>query len=426
MTKTNTKNKIAPVKIPEGFDINAIRKDFPILDSLQPNGKKLVYLDSAATTHKPKQVIKRVYDFMLNENATVRRGMYSMAAASTKAYDEIRVQAQSFLNAKSSNEIIFVRGTTEGINLVTSSFSEVFISKGDMILISAIEHHSNIVPWQLVCERKGAKLQIIPVLDNGELDQVAFEKILNEHGKKIKIMALTHVSNSLGTVNPIKEMIAKAHAKDILVLIDGAQAVQHYKVDVQDLDADFYVFSGHKLYAPTGIGVLYGKEELLNKMPPYHGGGEMIKKVTFEKTTYAEAPNKFEAGTPAIAEAIGLGEALSYIENIGIDKIQAYEKELLRYATEKAKQTNGLKIIGEAKDKAGVISMVFDNAEAFDVGMLINEHGIAIRTGHHCAQPVMDRFEVTATARLSLAFYNTQEDIDKFFIALEEVLKIFE
>ena len=417
--------EISPVKIPEGFDIKTIRKDFSILDRELPNGKKLIYLDSAATTHKPEAVIKRMDEFLRTENGTVRRGLYTLSAQATKSFDNVRIQVKDFINAREKEEIIFTRGTTESINLVASSFGQAFVKAGDEILISAIEHHSNIVPWQLLCDRTGASLKIIPVKDNGELDLAEYEKLLSE---KVKIIALTHISNSLGTINPIKEMIATAHSKNIPVLIDGAQGIQHSDVDVQDLDADFYAFSAHKLYAPTGIGVLYGKREWLDKMPPYHGGGEMISKVTFEKTTYAEIPFKFEAGTPAIVEVIGLGAAIDYIKNIGLEKIQAYEADLLRYLDEKLKndpEIKGLRVIGEAKNKAALISMSFDCAEPFDIAVLLNEHGVAVRSGHHCAQPVMDRFKVDATLRASLAFYNTQDDIDRFIKALKEVLQIF-
>lgn len=411
-----------PINMKCGFDIVCIRKDFPILDSII-NGKKLVYLDNAATTQKPISVIERMCQFMLHENGTVRRGLYDLSIKSTQAFDEVREKIRQFINAERSEEIIFTRGTTESINLVASSYGQAFLRAGDEIIISEIEHHANIVPWQLLRDKIGIKLKIIPVDDNGELELNEYKELLGS--PQAKFVAITHVSNALGTVNPVKEMIYEAHKHKIPVLVDGAQAVQHQRIDVQNLDADFYVFSGHKLYGPTGIGVLYGKKKYLDQMPPYHGGGEMIEKVTFEKTTFASIPYKFEAGTPPIIEVIGLGEAIDYVNKIGMDKISEYEKELLRYATEKALSIEGLRIIGTAKHKASIISMVFDCAEAFDIGTLLNEHGIAIRVGHHCAQPLMDRFGVSSTARMSLAFYNTQDDIDRFFVALEQVLGMF-
>ncbi|MEB3315744.1 MAG: cysteine desulfurase [Candidatus Melainabacteria bacterium] len=415
-------NSSTEFKIPAKLDLIKIRQDFPILDS-SINGKKLIYLDNAATTHKPLCTINRMRDFMLNENGTVRRGLYSLSINSTKAFDEARETVRKFINAKSSSEIVFTRGSTESINLVAHSFSSAFIEAGDSILISGLEHHANIVPWQLQAERIGAKILVIPVLENGELDQEAFTKLIKT--PRLKILALTHISNSLGTINPIKEMIKAAHAEGVKVLIDGAQSAGHFKVDMQDLDADFFVFSGHKVFGPTGIGVLYGKYNLLEIMPPYQGGGEMIEKVTFEKTTFTTPPHRFEAGTPAIAEVIGLASSINYLENIGLDLISDYENELLNYATARIKEFKNINIIGNAKNKASLISFTSDLAEAFDIGTLINEYGVAIRVGHHCAQPVMQRFEVSSTARASFAFYNTKEDIDSFFIALEKVLAIF-
>ena len=415
-------NSSTKLKIPAKLDLIKIRQDFPILDS-SINGKKLIYLDNAATTHKPLCTINRMRDFMLNENATVRRGLYSLSINSTKAFDEARETVAKFINAKSSSEIVFTRGSTESINLVAYSFSSAFIEAGDSILISGLEHHANIVPWQLQAEKIGAKILVIPVLENGELDQEAFSKLIKTPG--LKIMALTHISNSIGTINPIKEMIKSAHAEGVKVLIDGAQSAGHFKVDMQDLDADFFVFSGHKIFGPTGVGVLYGKYDLLKVMPPYQGGGEMIEKVTFEKTTFTTPPHRFEAGTPAIAEVIGLASSINYLENIGLDLIADYENELLNYATARIKEFKNINIIGNAKNKASLISFTSDLAEAFDIGTLINEYGVAIRVGHHCAQPVMQRFGVSSTARASFAFYNTKEDIDSFFIALEKVLAIF-
>lgn len=415
-------NSSTKLKIPAKLDLIKIRQDFPILDS-SINGKKLIYLDNAATTHKPLCTINRMRDFMLNENATVRRGLYSLSINSTKAFDEARETVAKFINAKSSSEIVFTRGSTESINLVAYSFSSAFIEAGDSILISGLEHHANIVPWQLQAEKIGAKILVIPVLENGELDQEAFSKLIKTPG--LKILALTHISNSIGTINPIKEMIKSAHAEGVKVLIDGAQSAGHFKVDMQDLDADFFVFSGHKIFGPTGVGVLYGKYDLLKVMPPYQGGGEMIEKVTFEKTTFTTPPHRFEAGTPAIAEVIGLASSINYLENIGLDLIADYENELLNYATARIKEFKNINIIGNAKNKASLISFTSDLAEAFDIGTLINEYGVAIRVGHHCAQPVMQRFGVSSTARASFAFYNTKEDIDSFFIALEKVLAIF-
>jgi cysteine desulfurase / selenocysteine lyase len=415
-------NSSTEFKIPAKLDLIKIRQDFPILDS-SINGKKLIYLDNAATTHKPLCTINRMRDFMLNENGTVRRGLYSLSINSTKAFDEARERVAKFINAKSSSEIVFTRGSTESINLVACSFSSAFVEAGDSILISGLEHHANIVPWQLQAEKIGAKILVIPVLENGELDQEAFTKLIKT--PRLKILALTHISNSIGTINPIKEMIQAAHAGGVKVLIDGAQSAGHFKVDMQDLDADFFVFSGHKIFGPTGVGVLYGKYDLLEIMPPYQGGGEMIEKVTFEKTTFTTPPHRFEAGTPAIAEVIGLASSINYVENIGLDLISDYENELLNYATARIKEFKNINIIGNAKNKASLISFTSDIAEAFDIGTLINEYGVAIRVGHHCAQPVMQRFEVSSTARASFAFYNTKEDIDSFFIALEKVLAIF-
>jgi cysteine desulfurase/selenocysteine lyase len=414
-------NSSTEFKIPAKLDLIKIRQDFPILDS-SINGKKLIYLDNAATTHKPICTINRIRDFMLNENGTVRRGLYSLSINSTKAFDEARERVAKFINAKSSSEIVFTRGSTESINLVACSFSSAFIKAGDCILISGLEHHANIVPWQLQAEKIGAKILVIPVLENGELDQEAFTKLIKT--PRLKILALTHISNSLGTINPIKEMIQAAHAEGVKVLIDGAQSAGHFKVDMQDLDADFFVFSGHKIFGPTGVGILYGKYDLLETMPPYQGGGEMIEKVTFEKTTFTTPPHRFEAGTPAIAEVIGLASSINYLENIGLDLISDYENELLNYATARIREFKNINIIGNAKNKASLISFTSDIAEAFDIGTLINEYGVAIRVGHHCAQPVMQRFGLSSTARASFAFYNTKEDIDSFFTALEKVLAI--
>lgn len=406
----------------QSIDIKSLRKDFPILDS-EINGKKLVYLDSAATAQKPIRVIERMREFMLKENGTVRRGIYDLSVKSTKAFDETRDLVREFINAQRSEEILFTRGTTESLNLAAHCLCQHFKGQDFEILISAIEHHANIVPWQINAKLTGAKLKVIPVLDNGELDQEAYKELINS--ETVKILALTHISNSLGTINPVKEMIKLAHEKNIVSVIDGAQGICHGKVDVQDLNADFYAFSSHKLYGPTGIGVLYGKLEWLEKLPPYHGGGEMIETVSFQKTTYAKPPFKYEAGTPPIIEGIGLGEALKYLNEIGMENIKEYEYHLLKYANKKSREIEGLRIIGQAENKASILSFVFDDIEAFDVGTMMNQHGIAIRTGHHCAQPVMKRFGISSTSRISLAFYNNEEDIDKCFEALEKVVKLF-
>jgi cysteine desulfurase / selenocysteine lyase len=405
------------------LDIKTIRKDFPILDS-EINGKKLVYLDSAATSQKPVKVIDRMAYFMTHENGTVRRGVYDLSVKSTQAFDETRKLVRSFINASREEEIIFTRGTTEAINLVAHSLCRHLAAKGEFeILISEIEHHANIVPWQINAEIFGAKIKVIPVLDNGELDLGQYQNLITSG--KTKILAIGHVSNSLGTINPIKEMIKIAKQHHVITVVDGAQGVCHESVDVQDLDCDFYAFSGHKLYGPTGIGVLYGRYQLLEELPPYHGGGEMIETVSFEKTTYSKPPFKFEAGTPPIVEAIGLGEAIQYINKIGLSNIKKHEDYLLNYATNKLKQVEGLRIIGEAQNKASIISFVFDDIEAFDIGTMMNQYGIAIRTGHHCAQPVMKRFGLSSTARISFAMYNTEDDVDRAVDALQKLVKIF-
>lgn len=414
------------------LDTKEIKKDFPVLQR-EFNGKQLCYLDSAATSHKPLRMIERMSKFLREENGTVRRGLYSLSMASTEAYDNAREKVRQFINAKDNSEIIITRGSTESINLVAEILRSSLLQDDDEILISEIEHHANIVPWQIALSKIAGhnlskkttatnKLKYIPVQENGELDQAAFKKLISSG--KVKILAITHVANSLGTIVPVKEMIAEAHKHGVLVLVDGAQSAQHMKIDVQDLDADFYVFSAHKVYGPTGLGILYAKKEILEKLAPYHGGGEMIDKVTLAETSFAELPFKFEAGTPAIAELIAFEESLNYIEELGMDNIAAHEHELLRYATLAAKNFPGLKIIGEAKDKASLISFTIDGVEAFDLATLINEHAIAIRVGHHCAQPVMQRFGVPATARISFGLYNDTEDIDRFFAALKEVTAI--
>lgn len=403
------------------FNVTEIRQDFPILKQLV-HGYPLIYLDNAATTQKPLSVIQRISDFYMNEYGTVRRGVYDLSAKATQEYDQVRQQVAQFLNAPSPEEIIFTKGTTESINLVASSFGRMVVQSGDEVVISAIEHHSNIVPWQQLCLEKGATLKVIPVNDHGELILEDYEKLLSP---KTKIVAINHISNSLGTINPIQQMIELAHRHQIPVLIDGAQSAAHLPIDVQALDCDFFAFSGHKVYGPTGIGVLYGKRQYLEAMTPYQYGGDMIESVSFEKTTFAKIPHKFEAGTPSIAEVMGLGAALNYLQSIGFEAIQAYEHELLTYATAQLAHVEGLRIIGTAQEKASLISFVFDDIHPHDIGTLLDQRGIAVRAGHHCTQPVMDRFQVPATTRASFAFYNTQEEIDRLIEGLHFVIKVF-
>lgn len=402
-------------------DVSQYRLDFPMLNKTM-HGKPLIYFDSAATAQKPKAVIDAISEFYADHYGTVHRAVYELANCSTQNYQAVRQQLRKFLNAEKDEEIIFTRGTTESINLVADSFGKAFVEPGDEILISSMEHHSNIVPWQLMCQDRGAFLKVIPMNDQGELLLDEYEKLL---GPKTKLVAVTHLSNSLGTINPIKKMIQTAHRAGAKVLIDGAQSTPHMKIDVQEMDADFFVFSGHKLYGPTGIGVLYGKEALLNKMPPYQGGGDMIETVSFEKTTYQKLPLKFEAGTPMIAEVIGLGAAVKYIESIGLDRICSYEQELVRYATDLMQNVPGLKIIGNAQEKGSLISFTLEGVHPLDIGTFLDLQGIAIRTGHHCAQPVMQRFHVFATARASFAFYNTKKEVDIFVAALHDISKKF-
>lgn len=402
------------------LDVEAIRKEFPIL-SREVNGHPLVYLDNGASSQKPKQVIDTISHYYEFENSNIHRGIHTLSQEATTAYEEARLTVQKFINAEHSHEVIFTEGTTESINLIASSFGKKHLSAGDEILISAMEHHSNIVPWQMICEEKGAILKVVPINDKGEFLMNEFENLLSE---KTKLVAVNHVSNTLGTINPVTEIIELAHKKGALVLIDGAQAVPHTKVDVQALNADFYAFSAHKMFGPTGVGILYGKEDLLNDLPPYQGGGDMIKTVTFEKTTYNELPHKFEAGTPNIVGGIGIAAAINYINKIGIDKIEAYEQELLAYATEQIKQIEGIRIIGEADKKASVLSFVVEGTHPTDIGTIIDKLGIAIRTGHHCTEPLMDRFNIPGTARASFAFYNTFEEIDIFINALKRAVKM--
>jgi cysteine desulfurase/selenocysteine lyase len=409
------------VKQMSNFDVNKIREDFPVLTQTV-NGKPLVYLDNAASSQVSNLVIERGSKYLAEEHSNVHRGVHYLSQLATSEYEKARSRVRKFINAAEDKECIFVRGCTEGINLVAGSYGRKYINEGDEILISAMEHHSNIVPWQMIAEERGAKIRVIPINQKGELILDEYENLLNE---RTKIVAVTHVSNSLGTVNPIKEMIATAHKFGVPVCVDGAQAVPHMRVDVQDLDADFYAFSGHKMFAPTGSGVLYGKKEWLEKMPPYQGGGSMIRVVTFEKTTYAGLPEKFEAGTPAIAANIGLGASIEYLNSIDLDAAFAYEHELLEYATEKLSAIEGVKIIGTAKEKASVLSFTIENVHPHDIGTILDQQGIAVRAGHHCAQPVMKFFDVPATARASFAFYNTKLEVDKLAEAVQKVIEVF-
>jgi len=409
------------LKSAPAFDVETIRADFPILQQ-QVRGKPLVYLDNAATSQKPRAVLDALTKYYETENSNIHRGVHFLSEEATRHYEDSRVKAQRFLNAAHSHEIIFTRGTTEGINLVAATYGRRYIGEGDEIIISGMEHHSNIVPWQMLCEEKGAVLRVIPINDRGELILEEYEKLLNERTKFVSVM---HVSNVLGTINPIAQIIKSAHARGVAVLIDGAQSSPHLQVDVQQLDCDFYTVSGHKIYGPTGIGVLYGKAEYLNAMPPYQGGGDMISSVTFEKTTYNALPFKFEAGTPNIAGTIGLGAALDYVSALGLENIAAHEDELLSYATEAVSEIEGLRIIGTAQEKAGILTFVMDQAHPLDIGTMLDTQGVAIRTGHHCAQPLMQRFGVPATARASFALYNTIEEIDSFVLALRKVCEIF-
>ena len=403
------------------FDVDEVRRDFPIL-SEKVYGKPLVYLDNAATSQKPQLVIETLQKYYSLENANIHRGIHFLSERATQAYEDARAKVRGFLNAAESREIIFVRGTTEAINLVAQSYGRKFIGEEDEIILSAMEHHSNIVPWQILCEQVGARLRIIPMNDDGELLIDEYERLLSD---RAKLVAVTHLSNALGTINPVKQIIQIAHRHGVPVLVDGAQAVPHLEVDVRDLDCDFYAFSGHKLYGPTGVGVLYGKASLLDAMPPYQGGGDMIRSVTFEKTLYNVLPYKFEAGTPNIAGGIGLGAAIDYLSQVGLELVTAYERELLDYATEAVSTISGVRIIGTAKEKAGVLSFVLDGVHAHDIGTILDQEGIAIRTGHHCAMPVMQRFGVSATARASLAFYNTREEVDALVGAIHKVKRVF-
>jgi len=400
--------------------IENIRKDFPILDT-QVYGKNLVYFDNAATTQKPVQVLAALDDYYTRYNSNVHRGVHLLSQQATAAYEESRKKVAAFINAAHSDEVIFTKGTTEGINLVASSFGRQFLNPGDSIVISAMEHHSNIVPWQMICEERGATLKVIPMDKNGvmQIDQLAM--LLDE---RVKLVSTTYVSNSLGTINPVREIIRQAHALNIPVLIDAAQAIQHIPVDVQELDVDFLVFSGHKIYGPTGIGVLYGKEKWLNAMPPYQGGGDMIKTVTFEKTTYNELPYKFEAGTPDMSGAIGLGVAIDYVSSIGVEAIAEAEHELLTYGLKRLAEIEGIRFIGQSPERASVISFLLEGIHPYDLGELLDKQGIAIRTGHHCTEPVMDFFGIPGTCRASFAFYNTKDEIDLLVAGIKRAAAI--
>jgi cysteine desulfurase/selenocysteine lyase len=403
------------------FDVRKIRSDFPILET-RVHGKPLVYLDNAATSQKPQAVIDALTSYYTHENANIHRGVHALSELATEHYEQARAKIQRFIHAADPSEIIFVRGTTEGINLVAQTYGRVHIGAGDEVIISALEHHSNIVPWQILCEQQGAKLRVIPVNDSGELLLDELEKL---PGPKTKLVAIAHVSNALGTIVPLRRVTEIAHQHNVPVLVDGAQAAPHLQIDVQALDADFYVFSAHKMYGPTGIGVLYGKRRLLDAMPPYQGGGDMISSVTFEKTLYNKLPYKFEAGTPDISGAIGLGAAIDYLNNIGLDHIAAHEHELLVHATQKLAAIPGVRLIGTAKEKAAVVSFVLENVHAHDVGTILDQEGIAVRTGHHCAQPLMQRFGVDATARASFGLYNTKEEVDALAAGIQKVREVF-
>ncbi len=399
-----------------------IRNQFPILAS-QAYGHPLTYLDNAATTQKPQCVIDTLRRYYSTLNANIHRGTYHLAIEATEAYEAVRKQVQQFIHARHAHEIVFTRGTTESINLVASSFCRRYLQHGDEIIVSAMEHHSNIVPWQLACEQAGATLRVIPFNDTGILDLAAYEQLFTP---RTRLVAVNHVSNALGTINPVQQMAATAHRHKVPILVDGAQSTPHMAVDVQALECDFYCFSGHKMYAPMGVGVMYGREEWLNEMPPYQGGGEMIEEVTFERTTYNALPYKFEAGTPNVGDVLGLGAAITFLQETGMDTIACHEAELLHYATERMAKIEGLRIIGTAPDKAGVISFLIGEAHPYDVGTLLDKLGIAVRTGHHCTQPIMDRYGIPGTVRASFAIYNTHQEIDTFVAALQRIAPLLQ
>jgi cysteine desulfurase/selenocysteine lyase len=405
----------------QAFDVERVRADFPVLRQTV-NGKPLVYLDNSASSQVPQVVIDRGSSYLQEEHSNIHRGVHYLSQRATTAFEGAREKVRRFINARESRECIFVRGCTEGINLVMHGYGRKFVSAGDEIILSAMEHHANIVPWQMLCEEKGARLRVIPMNDAGELLLDEYESLLNERTKLVCVM---HVSNALGTVNPIKEIIASAHKQGVPVLIDGAQAAPHLRIDMQDLDADFYIISGHKMFAPTGSGVVYGKTALLESMNPFLGGGDMIRTVTFEKTTYAGLPNKFEAGTPAIASQIGLGASIDYLNSLDRAGAHAHEQELLRYATERLTAIEGVRIVGTAREKVSVVSFIIEGVHPHDVGTILDQEGIAIRAGHHCAQPVMQRFKIPATARASFAFYNTKEEVERLAAAVEKCVEVF-
>jgi len=400
------------------FDIQIIRDQFPVLKE-EINGRPVIYFDNAATTQKPLIVLKALEDYYYHQNANIHRGIHTLAERATTAFEQTRKRAQSFINAPEKEEIIFTKGTTEGINLVASTYGRKFIKEGDEVVISTMEHHSNIVPWQMLCEETGATLKVIPINDKGEILFEEYEKLLSE---RTKIVAIVYASNSLGTINPVKEIIAKAHEVGAITLLDGAQSTAHLDIDVQDLDVDFYTLSAHKMYGPTGVGVLYGKRELLEEMPPYQGGGEMIKDVSFTKTTYNDIPYKFEAGTPNIADVVGFKFAMDFIDNLGKKQIREHEDELIKYASQEIAEIDGVKIIGQAENKVSVLSFVVAGIHPFDIGQMLDARGVAVRTGHHCTQPLMDRFGIEGTIRASFAVYNTKEEIDVMIDGLKRVV----
>jgi len=404
------------------FPVEKIRQDFPILHQMVYN-RPLIYFDNAASTQKPVQVIRAISGYYETDNCNIHRGVHFLSQRATEYYEETRILVQRFINAASSHEIIFTKGTTESINLVASSFGKRYISSGDEILISIMEHHSNIVPWQLMCQERGAKVRFIPISENGELDMNEFRGMVNE---KTKLVAITHVSNVLGTINPVKEIIAYAHTHDVPVLVDGAQAVSHLGADMHDLDCDFYCFSGHKMYAPMGIGVLYGKEKFLEALPPYQSGGEMIKEVRVDYTTFNELPFKFEAGTPNVEGVYGLNAAIKYLQSLGMGNILTYEQEILDYATDKLNSLGDIRIIGTAKEKTSLVSFMIGSIHPYDAGVIIDKMGIAVRTGHHCAMPLIERYRIPATIRASFAFYNTREEIDSLMDAIKRVKQMFQ
>jgi cysteine desulfurase/selenocysteine lyase len=406
---------------PAGFDVFRVRADFPILE-VKVHGKPLVYLDNAATSQKPQPVLDVLTHYYTSENANIHRGVHALSELATERHERARAKVQNFIHAADPSEIVFVRGTTEGINLVAQSYGRTHVRAGDEIIISSLEHHSNIVPWQILCEQQGASLRVIPVNDRGELELNEFDKLLSA---KTRLVAVAHVSNALGTIVPLRQVIDMAHSKKVPVLVDGAQAAPHLQIDVQGLDADFYVFSGHKMYGPMGIGVVYGKRELLEAMPPYQGGGDMISSVTFEKTLYNKLPYKFEAGTPDVPGAIGLGAAIDYLSAVGLDQISSHEHELLAYGTHSLSSISGVRLLGTAESKAAVISFVVEDVHPHDVGTILDQEGIAIRTGHHCAQPLMQRLGVEATARASFGLYNTKEEVDALADAIQKVREVF-